>query len=182
MRRPGEEYDCQARARYLYRGKSRTMKWPAFPLIAIAFVAATISTAPAADPVITKKVALKAITIFRDDPLSEDGRGAAAIILTFVDKNRDVVVALNKKVFPVFGAPGVSQKETSRLLAAFAAGNLDSQLLRGVKKDDAYAGDLQLIQTYRQLQKRNRKLKIPAIEKMAEMEEHGELKRYVSSK
>jgi hypothetical protein len=156
------------------------MKWLAIPLFA--FVALTVSTAAPADPVITKEVALKAIGLFRDDPLSEDGRGAAAIIVTFVDKSHDVVVGLSKKVFPVFDAPGVSKKETNALLAAFIAGNLDSQLLRGVKKDDPYAGDLQMIQTYRQLQQKNPKLKIPAVEKMAEMEQRGELKRYLSSK
>jgi hypothetical protein len=59
---------------------------------------------------------------------------------------------------------------------------VDSQLLHGLKKDDAYAGDLQLIQTYRQLQRKNRKLNIPAIEKMAEMEARGEIKRDLSSK
>lgn len=156
------------------------MKWLAIPLLASA--ALTVSTAAPADLVITKEVALKAIGLFRDDPLSEDGRGAAAIIVTFVDKSHDVVVGLSKIVFPVFDAPGVSKKETNALLAAFIAGNLDSQLLRGVKKDDPYAGDLQMIQTYRQLQQKNPKLKIPAVEKMAEMEQRGELKRYLSSK
>jgi hypothetical protein len=156
------------------------MKWLAFP--SLTFVALAISYAAPADPVISKDVAPKAIAIFRDDPLSEDGRAAAAIIIRFIDNSHDVVVSLNEKAFPVFGAPGVSQKEKSLLLAAFAAGNLDSQLLRGVRKDDAYAGDLQLIQTYRQLQKKNPKLKIEAIEKMAERERRGELKRYLSSK
>lgn len=156
------------------------MKWPALPLIAL--LSATAPVATAADPVISKEVALQAITLLRNDPLSEDGQAAAALILAFVDKSKEVVVALNKKVFPVFDAPGVSQKEKSLLLAAFAAGNADSQLLRGVKRDDPYAGDLQLIETYRQLQKKNRKLRILGIEKMAEMEQRGELKRYLSSK
>jgi hypothetical protein len=156
------------------------MKWLTIPLLASA--ALTVSTAAPADLVITKEVALKAIGLFREDPLSEDGRGAAAIIVTFVDKSHDVVVGLSKKVFPVFDAPGVSKKETNALIAAFIAGNLDSQLLRGVKKDDPYAGDLQMIQTYRQVQQKNPKLKIPALEKMAEMEQRGELKRYLSSK
>jgi hypothetical protein len=156
------------------------MRWLAIPLLAL--VALPTFTAAPAEPVITKETALKAIAIFRNDPLSEDGRGAAALIVMFVDKNHDVLVELSKKAFPVFGAPGVSQKETSLLLAAFAAGNVDSQLLRGVKKDDPYAGDLQLIQTYRQLQTKNPKLKITAIEKMVEMERRGELKHYLSSK
>ena len=156
------------------------MKWPAFPLIAL--VAAPVLTAIAAEPAISKEVALKAIALFRNDPLSQDGQAAAALIIQFVEKSDDVVVALNKKVFPVFEAPGVSQKEKSLLLAAFGAGNAASQLSRGVKKDDPYSGDLQLIETYRQLRKKNPKLKIPAIEKMAEMEQRGELKRYLSSK
>jgi hypothetical protein len=156
------------------------MKWLAILLLASAVL--TVSAAAPEDLVISKEVALKAIGLFRDDPLSEDGRAAAAIIVTFVDKSHDVVVGLSKKVFPVFDAPGVSKKETNALMAAFIAGNLDSQLLRGVKKDDPYAGDLQLIQTYRQLQKKNPRLKVPDIENMAEMERRGELKRYVSSK
>jgi len=150
-------------------------------LLTTFFVLHLCFAAPAA-PVITKEIALKAIVIFRDDPLSKDGRAAAAVIIAFVDKNHDVLVGLDRKVFPVFEVPDVSQDERSLLLAAFAAGNVDSQLLRGVKKDDPYAGDLQLIQTYRQLQKKNPKLKIPGIEKMAEMEQRGDLKRYVSSK
>src|SRR5215218_10034392 len=104
--------------------KSARMRWLA--ILPLAFVAFAISAAAPADQlIITKEIALKAIVVFRDDPLSEDGQAAAALIITFVDKNHDVLVALNKKVFPVFGTPGVSQKETSLLLAAFAAGNVD---------------------------------------------------------
>jgi hypothetical protein len=75
-----------------------------------------------------------------------------------------------------------SKDEQGTLLAAFIVGNLDSQLSHGTKGEDGYAGDLQLIKTYRQLQQKNRTLKIAAIEKMAAMEERGELKRYLSSK
>lgn len=135
------------------------------------------------EPVITKEMALRAVTLFRDaDPTSKEALGYAAVIIRFVDKNHDVLVKLDRKVFPVFGVKGVSQNETSILLAAFAAGNIDSQLLRGVKKDDAWAGVLQLIQTYRQLQKNNPKLKIDAVEKMAELESRGQLRAYLSSK
>ena len=158
------------------------MRLMAFLLTGLVAVGPTLCTAAASDRVITKEIALKAIVIFRGDPLSKEGRAAAALIVAFVDKNHDVVVELNKKAFPVFDAPGVSQDEKALLLAAFAAGNADSQLLRGVRKDDSYAGDLQLIQTYRQLQRNNVKLKIPSIEKMAQMEQRGELKRYLNSK
>jgi hypothetical protein len=158
------------------------MRLMTFLPTAVVALAVNLCTAAPTDPVFTKESVLKAIVIFRDDPLSKEGRAAAALIIAFVDKSHDVVVSLNKKAFPVFDAPGVSQDEKALLLAAFAAGNADSQLLRGSRKDDPYAGDLQLIQTYRQLQKKDMKLKISSIEKMADMEQRGELKHYLGSK
>jgi hypothetical protein len=67
------------------------------------------------------------------------------------------------------------------LTAAFLVGNVDAQLLRGAKKDDPYAGVLQVIDTYRQMQRNNVKLKIAEVEKFIEMEKHGKLKAYVSN-
>jgi hypothetical protein len=61
----------------------------------------------------------------------------------------------------------------STLTAAFLVGNVDAQLLRGDKKDDPYAGLLRMIDTYRQMQRKNVKLKIPEVEKFIDMEKHG---------
>lgn len=134
------------------------------------------------EPEITKEIALKAVALFRNDPLSENGRGAAAIVLHFADKSQDVVVRLSSKSFPIGDLAGASQEEQDAILSAFIVGNVDSQLLRGIKQDDPYAGDLQLIETYRELQRRNPKLTLPAVEKLAELESHGQLKEYLSSK
>jgi hypothetical protein len=60
-------------------------------------------------------------------------------------------------------------------------GNADSQLLRHQKKDDSYAGLLQMIDSYRQMQRKNPKLRIAELEKFIEMEKHGQLKAYASS-
>ena len=156
-------------------------RFPILVLLLLGFMIGPVTAEP--EPVITKEMALRAITLFRSaDPLSEEALGFAAIIVRFVDKNHDVLVKLSPKVFPVFGAKGVSQRETTILLAAFSAGNIDSQILHGIRKDDPYSGDLQLIQTYRQLQKHNRKLKIEGIEKLAELESRGQLKAYILSK
>jgi hypothetical protein len=132
-------------------------------------------------PAVTKELALKAITVFREDPTSDLGQAARSVIVSFSHDSPDVIIKFTPKNYPISQIKPVSEEERLTLLAAFIAGNTDSQLLRGSKKDDAYAGDLQLIQTYRQLQKRNPKLRIQAIEKLAELESQGRLKAYLSA-
>jgi hypothetical protein len=67
------------------------------------------------------------------------------------------------------------------LFGAFVAGNVDSQLLRSVKKDDSYGGDIQLIETYQRMQKRKPKLRIPEIERLIELKSKGQLRAYLAS-
>ena len=104
------------------------------------------------------------------------------MIVSFSHDSPDVIIRFTPKNYPISEIKPASEEERLTLLAAFVAGNLDSQLVRGLKKDDAYAGDLQLIQTYRQLQKRNPRLRILAVEKLAELESRGQLKEYLASK
>jgi hypothetical protein len=137
--------------------------------------------AVAADQPITKEMAFKAIEAFRQDPTSSLGRSAGSVVVKFSHDSPDVTITFNPKNYPISEIKG-TEEERMTLLAAFVVGNTDSQLRHGSEKDGGYAGDLQLIRTYRQLQKRNAKLRIPAIEKMAELEVRGELKRYLSSK
>ena len=134
-------------------------------------------------PVWTKDFVLKSIADFREDPMSDRGLAARYVITNFSQDSPDIRIVINDKNYPIEEPTKASKEEILTLLAAFIAGNVESQLLRGLKKqDDAYAGDLQMIRTYRQLQDKNRKLKIPGMEKMAELEKRGELKRYLSSK
>lgn len=130
---------------------------------------------------ITKDIALKAVVLFRQDPLSEDGRGAAAILVRFAEKSPDVMLKMDLKSLPFMHGNAVPEKERATLLAAFIAGNVDSQLLRGRKGNDPYAGDLQVIETYRQMQGKNAKLHIAEVEKLIELAKRGELKRYVTT-
>lgn len=119
---------------------------------------------------------------FSEDPTSNLGHAARAVIVSFSHDSPDVIIRFTPKNYPISEIKPASEEERLTLLAAFVAGNLDSQLVRGLKKDDAYAGDLQLIQTYRQLQKRNPRLRILAVEKLAELESRGQLKEYLASK
>ena len=131
---------------------------------------------------ITREMAVKAITYFRQDPTSEMGLAAQSVVVTFSHDSPDIQVLFTRKNYPI-GEMLASEEVRLTLLAAFVVGNVESQLRPGhQRKEDSYAGDLQLIRTYRQLQKKDPRLKIPAIEKMAEMESRGELKAYLSSK
>ncbi len=133
-------------------------------------------------PKITKDMVLRAIAEFRQDPTSNAAHAARYAVVNYSQDSPDVVIKFTPKNYPISEIKPPSKDEQLTLMAAFIVGNLDSQLSHGTKGEDGYAGDLQLIRTYRQLQQKNRTLKIPAIEKMAAMEERGELKRYLSSK
>lgn len=139
------------------------------------------SLAAAPKQTITKKAVFDAIMIFRVDPLSEDGRQAGAVVMQFVDENHDVLVKLSSKTLPFLSNKSLPEKYRATLLAAFVVGNTDSQLLRHQKKDDSYAGVLQMIESYRQMRRKNPSLRIAELEKFIEMQRRGELKAYVSS-
>jgi hypothetical protein len=130
---------------------------------------------------VTRETAIEAITIFRVDPTSERGRAAGGVILEFVESSPEVVVNITKRAVPFLSNDAIPLAVKSTLTAAFVAGNVDAQLLRGDKRDDPYAGVLQVIDTYRQMQRNNADLKIAEVEEFIEMEKRGELKAYVSS-
>ena len=153
------------------------------PLLLITVLSVT-SWSIAADklPVLTKTEALRAITLFREDPLSEIGRGAGGLIMNYAEKSPDVRVVVSQKCIPFLSNKGIPINEKSTLIAAFVVGNVDSQLLRNQKKDDSYAGVLQVIDSYRQIQREKPKFRLEEIEKFIELEKRGQLKAYVSSK
>lgn len=128
----------------------------------------------------SKEEILNAIASFRSDPLSESGRLAGAIIVGYVKTSPHVFVRYTPKVLPIFGENGLSDEDRATLMAAYSAGNAGSQL-REKKGDDPYAGDLQLIETYRLLRKRNSKLKVAELEKLIDLDRAGRLRQYVSS-
>ena len=147
-------------------------------VVAITLLPAVIGAA--SKQTITHEMALYAIMTFRVDPLSEDGRRAAAVVMQFVEQSDGVLVRISPKTVPFLSNKLLPEKYRATLLAAFVVGNVNSQLLRHQKKDDSYAGVLQLIESYRQMQRKNPKLRITEVEKFIELQKRGELKAYVS--
>jgi hypothetical protein len=146
-----------------------------FSFILLFFIAGNIE---AKDKPISKDVALKAIAIFEKEPLTENGKGAAAIIASFAEESEAVTVKISSAVTPWYK----SEKEYKNghlLLVAFIAGNIKSQLERKVCADDSHAGLLQLFKTYDQFKKADKNLKIPEIDHLVELHSKNKLKEYL---
>ena len=144
----------------------------AFPVLLL-FLSLTAAW-PAPDqkePTVTKEVALKAITLFREQPHTEAGRGAAALILRFAEESPDVKVTLEHSQMEWFG-PKEDLKNYSILLVAYVAGSLRSQLDSGKKEHDGPASAKQVVETYKKLKQIDPKLGIEPIEKMLAESEH----------
>ena len=128
---------------------------------------------------ITPDVALKACAIFDRDPLSAEGKSAAAIVMLFADKSPDVLVKISPAALPWFGSDKPYPREIQhRLLAAFAVGNIRAQIEKREKRDHAYEGWLQVFRTYSQIKKRNPKLVVPEINDLIRKRDAGTLRAY----
>jgi hypothetical protein len=117
---------------------------------------------------------------FHADPESVHGE-KAEIIFRYAEQSPDVQLVLNRTVVALLSNQKQNFGERSTLLMAFIVGNVEAQWAHHETKDNSYAGVVQVIATYRQLQKHNPKLRIPEVEKLIELEKHGELERYVAS-
>jgi hypothetical protein len=131
---------------------------------------------------ISKDVARKAIALFCADPLSADADGAAAIILKFAEASPNVVINLTPKACPWLKDKATPVKYSAKLLGAYVAGNVKSQLASGQTKNDSYSGVLQVIATYHQIQKREPDFKRPEVEHLIELESQKKLKEYLESR
>jgi hypothetical protein len=130
---------------------------------------------------ISKDIAQKAIELFCTDPLSTDADGAAAVIIKFAQDSPKVEVNLTPKACPWFRDKANPVKYSAKLLGAYVAGNVKSQLASGQTKNDSYAGVLQVIATYHQLQKREPDFKLPEVEHLIELANQKKLKEYLES-
>ncbi len=148
---------------------------------AVALLSLCLVTFAAAEEklVITKEVALKAMMAFRQDPTAKDARDYAAIVVRFIDESPDVTVSLSEKVGPWL-QEGLPQRDTSLLLAAFAAGNASAQLATGNKKDQPLAGVQAVIEAYDKLRQKNPRLRSPGVEKLKEMAARQTLAAYLA--
>ncbi len=130
---------------------------------------------------VTKEVGTEVDRHFlSEEPESERGQVAAAIIVRFAKESSDVKVTAGKLYLPWMDTKPLP-KESSTLLVAYIAGSVHSQLESGTKENDALAGEEQVIETYLKLQQATPALHIEAVEKFIGLKKEGKLKEYLES-
>lgn len=130
---------------------------------------------------LNKETARNAITEFRAHPLSPRGRAAAQMVRDFAEKDDSVLLKVTEKLVPFLSNLKLTPEDRALLLAAYVVGNVDSQLLHHEKKDDPYAGVLEVIETYRKMKVKDPMLVLPEIENFIDLQNKGELKEYAES-
>ena len=114
-------------------------------------------------PTISDQIVRQTSSVLLEDPLNKSARDWARLILLYTQQKSNVEV--------LFGSEelrwsGVEKGDPSSLLllAAYAAGNIQSQLNSGVKRNDRYSGLLTLFRVYRALREKNAQFRIAAVE------------------
>ncbi len=133
-----------------------------------------------ADGLPDRQACQKAIASFVAEPLGPDSISQANTIVVFAKMSKVVTVEFSPESLPWLIDP-LKADTKSRLLAAFVAGSVQSQLDNHVNKDDRYAGWLSLISVYNQLKAADVKVTVPSIEKMAALEKKGQLKQFLAT-
>lgn len=137
---------------------------------------------PAAEPETPSADAVRAaIKTFRQDPLSPEGRAAGEMVRNFAHHSDTVLVEIGGQVTPFLNNPKLLTADRSLLQDAFVVGNVDSQLASKERKNDSYAGVLEVIRTYREMQKRRPTFVLQGIEQFSAMDKRGELKNYLGA-
>src|SRR6187402_1610591 len=90
-----------------------------------------------------KDRALKAVEVFRAQPMSERGQEAAIAVLQYGAMDPNINVSMTPKVCS-WGEKLNPPPHGELLLNAYIVGNVKSQIDSGVRGSDAYAGALQV--------------------------------------
>ena len=96
---------------------------------------------------ISSENCLKAISIFKEDPLSQKADRALSYVFIFADKSPDVLVGVKVDYFP-WNEEVTPSKVKNKLLGAYIAGNVEFQLQHNVNADHPYQGVLLMLDTY----------------------------------
>jgi hypothetical protein len=132
----------------------------------------SMAAADAANEKELEKEIIKIVDAFMDDPAGEEADAHAASIVVFAIESSKVTVTIRTAYAPWIG----DEKEddnTKHLLAAYIAGNVREQLLRGVKKDCPFEGVTAMLTVYRKLRADDKVRKIPTLEKWAALGRQG---------
>lgn len=115
---------------------------------------------------------------FLNDPLHKSAGDWSRLILLYTMQTPNAAVVLGHEELRWVGLGGDEQRSLL-LLAAYAAGNIQSQLNSGVKRNDRYSGLLTLFRVYRTLREQNKKFRIAAVDRLLDLHREDKLVRHL---
>lgn len=123
---------------------------------------------------ISEKTFRQTSSLLLEEPLNRSNRDWARIILIYALSASNVEVVLGKQELHWAGIED-GDPRTILLLAAYASGNIQSQLNSGVKRNDRYSGLISLFRVYRALRQQNESFKVAAVDDLLTMHEEDRL-------
>lgn len=125
-------------------------------------------------PEISDKVFRQSSALFLDDPLNKSAPDWARLILLYSQQTSSAAVVFGREELSWSGLDR-DHPRSLLLLAAYSAGNIQSQLNSGVKRNDRYSGLLTLFRVYRALREQNEQFRISSVEDLLTRHEEGRL-------
>lgn len=114
------------------------------------FIYSTFAQADDYKRTINPETALKAVQLFKSDPLGPDAEGALAVALNFAEYSDLVTVQVSRKYLP-WQFEAVEQKINAKLLGAYISGNLEHQLNNNINKNSPLEGIRLVLHVYQLL-------------------------------
>jgi len=125
-------------------------------------------------PEITDKDFRQIAALLINDPLNRAAADRSRLIVLYSLQTQSAQFLLGTSEFSWFAV----EKDPDRallLLAGYLAGNIQSQLNSGVKRNDPYSGLLTLFQVYRALQKQDKRYVIAEVDDLLALHQEDKL-------
>lgn len=124
---------------------------------------------------ITPEIVLKAISVFRSNPIDDDADSILSIVVRFAQTSSKVLVEIDETMVPY--KPGsIDQDASAKFVGAFIAGNIEYQLNNDVKENRPCEGIELMIITYEVMRNANLVNRIEGFEDWITLRDKGELK------
>lgn len=125
-------------------------------------------------PKLTEQIFRRTSSLYLNDPSNASARDWARLILLYVQQTSNAAVVLGREELR-WADVDKDDPRSLLLLAAYAAGNIQSQLNSGVKRNDRYSGLLTLFRVYRALREQKAQFRIAAVDDLLALHKEGKL-------
>lgn len=125
-------------------------------------------------PEISDKVFRQTSSLLLEDPLNKSARDWARLIMLYSQDSSSAAVILGREELSWI-AVDRDDGRSLLLLAAYFAGNIQSQLNSGIKRNDRYSGLLTLFRVYRSLREQDNQFRVAAVDDLLTLHEEAKL-------